>query len=42
LPKLPLVVFARVFLERPVGGALDLVVVFGTGALFGSDEGAAI
>jgi hypothetical protein len=36
--KNPLVVFARVFLERSVGGALDIVVVFGTGALFGSDE----
>jgi hypothetical protein len=42
LPKLLPVVFARQLLEQPVGGALDLVVVFGTGALFGGDKGAAM
>jgi hypothetical protein len=41
-PKLLLVVFARQPLEKPVGGTLDIVVVFGTGALFGCDEGAAM
>jgi transposase len=39
MPELLLVVFARQLLEQRVGGALDLVVVFGTGALFGGDEG---
>jgi hypothetical protein len=34
--------FARQLLKQLVGGALDLVVVFGTGALFGGYEGAAM
>jgi hypothetical protein len=36
------VIFARQFLKQPVGGALDIVVLFGTGTLFGGDEGAAM
>jgi hypothetical protein len=42
VPKLLLVVFAWQLLEEPVGGILDIAVVFGTGALFGGDEGAAM
>jgi hypothetical protein len=40
LPTLLPIVFARQLLEQPVCGALDIIVVFGTGALFGSDQGA--
>jgi hypothetical protein len=42
VPTLLPVVFARQLLKQPVGGALDIVVVFGTGALFGGNQGAAM
>jgi hypothetical protein len=42
VPKLLLVIFARHHLEQHVGASLNLVVVFGTGALFGGDYGAAM